>query len=142
MEDIKRKLAKSIIAGRKGEENKKFGEFIIQSNEIQFYLSNLLLFRSSYPDKKYRENIERAQFGNLIDLFCACAKAKTYEFILIPKLRMYISKRNRLAHKMYTADKLTKEDCEVAIKEGEKILKGLNILMDKEIDRVKNKKQK
>ncbi|MDD3607736.1 MAG: hypothetical protein PHQ20_02980 [Candidatus Moranbacteria bacterium] len=142
MEDIKQKLAKSIIAGRKREENKKFGEFIVQSNEIQFYLSNLLLFRSSYPDKKYREDIERVQFGSLINLFCACAKRETGEAVLIPKLREYIKQRNKLAHKMYTVNKLTKKDCEIALSEGEKILKGLNILMDKEIDRFKNKKQK
>lgn len=134
------KLIKIFISAKKAEENRKFGEFIVQSNRIQFYLSTLLLFRSSFADKKYIEYIENTLFSNLIHLFCACAKKETGEALLIPRLRKYNDERNRLAHKMYTTKKLTKEECQKAIKGGEQILKGFDFLIKKEVERVKNKK--
>ena len=98
---VKNKLAK---------ENQKFGEFIIQANKIQAYLSTLVILRSSYADKEYMDYIERIQFGPLIALFCACAKRETGEVVLIPELRKYQEKRNKLAHKIFTAKKLTQEE--------------------------------
>lgn len=139
MDDITKKLVQSMVAAKKRAENQKFGEFIIQTNKIQFYLSQLVILRSSYADKEYMDYIERIQFGPLIALFCACAKRETGETILIPELRKYQEKRNRLAHKMFTAKKLTKEECEKTIIEGEKILKGINLSMDEEIKLIRRK---
>ncbi len=44
---------------------------------------------------------------------------------MVDKLRKYKNERNRLAHKMYSSKKLTKEECELAIKDGELLLKTL-----------------
>lgn len=63
MESAKEELIKMLVADQKSKENKKFGEFIVQTNKVQFYLSILVLLQSSFPDKKYREDIERAEFG-------------------------------------------------------------------------------
>lgn len=129
METSEEKLIKEMIFAKKADENRKFGEFIIQSNEIQFYLSKVILLNSSYPDKKYKEFLERAELGTLIHVFCSCADNKQLESMIIPKLRKYKNERNKLAHKMYSSEKLTKKECEDAINDGKIILKCLNLFL-------------
>lgn len=135
MESAREKLIKLIIEGQKSEENKKFGEFIIQTNEVQFYLSLLVLSQSSVSDKKYYEDIKNSTFGPIINLFCACAKKEESVFELIKRLREYKSQRDRLAHKMFSDKKLTKKECELAISNGEKILKTICIFLEENLGR-------
>ncbi len=54
MDETKEKLIKMMIAVKQAEENKIFGEFIVQSNKVQFYLTMLVLLNSSYPDKNIK----------------------------------------------------------------------------------------
>ncbi|MCX6759442.1 MAG: hypothetical protein NT012_02675 [Candidatus Nealsonbacteria bacterium] len=133
MESAREKLIKLIVAGQKSEENKKFGEFIVQTNKVQFYLSILVVLQSFFPDKKYREYVEGAEFGSVINLFCACGKNEEGTVKFIKRLRKYKKQRNRLAHKMFSAEKLTKKECEQAIIEGEKILKDLSVFIKEKL---------
>lgn len=132
-EKIKEKLIQAMVRNQQAKESQKFGEFIIQSNNIQFYLSNLVILRSSYPDKEYIEKIESGTLGQIINLFCACAKKETGEFILIPKLRKYNKIRNKFAHKIHSPAKLTKDELQNAVSIGNDILKFLILITDKEI---------
>lgn len=43
----------SMIRGRKTSENAKYGEFIKQTNEVQFLLAHVVFLRSSFIDKDY-----------------------------------------------------------------------------------------
>jgi len=128
MDEAREKFIKMFKSAKKAEENRKFGELILQSNEVQFYLYWLVVLNSSFPDEIYLKSLERMEFGNLINLFCACAKR--HETIIIKKLREYKDKRNRLAHKMYTSKKLTKIECEKTIEDGKEILKIISIFLE------------
>lgn len=102
-------------------ENSNYGEFIIQSNEVQLYLILLLEFRSFRPDKSLYDNLERLELGNLIGLFRVCVK-NTSELVLISYLNRYKNQRNKLAHKMFTQKKLTITECKLAIELGNNII--------------------
>lgn len=132
LEEKKKELARKMVNARKNFENQKYGEFIIQTNWIQFYLINLIIFRSGVLDKHYKNSIEGMMLGQLINLFCACGNKE--EGILIPKLREYQEKRNKLAHKMHTLKKLTINECEQAIEEGRKLEKALDSLLKNELE--------
>lgn len=132
LEEKKKELARKMVNAKKNFENQKYGEFIIQTNWIQFYLSNLILLRSGILNKDYKDYVEGSTFGKLINLFCACGKKE--EGILMPKLKEYQEKRNKLAHKMHTLKKLTINDCEQAIEEGKKLEKVLDSLLKNELE--------
>lgn len=133
MDDITHKLIQSIVASKRRLESQKFGDFIIQANKIQFYLSNLILLRSSYPDKEYIEKIESGTLGQIINLFCACAKRENGEIILIPKLRKHNKIRNKFAHKIHTPSILKKDELQNAVLLGNEILKSLILIIDQEV---------
>jgi len=61
MENKDQKLIQSIVLANKRFKNQQFADFIIQSNKIQIYLSQLVILRSSYPDKEFEEKIELAK---------------------------------------------------------------------------------
>jgi hypothetical protein len=132
LEEKKKELARRMVNARKNFENQRYGEFIIQTNSIQFYLSNLILLRSGILNKDYKNSVEGSTLGQLITLFCACGKKE--EGILMPKLKEYQEKRNKLAHKMHTLKKLTVNDCEQAIEEGKKLEKALDCLLKNELE--------
>jgi hypothetical protein len=133
-EEVKKKIVDRMVKAKENFKNQKYGEFIIQTNNIQFYLLNLILLRSGFLDNDYKNYVERATLGQLIFLFCACINKNTKEILLIPKLKEYQEKRNKLAHKMYTLKKLTMPECEQAIKDGEKLEKALDFLLKNELE--------
>ncbi len=129
IEERKQEIIQMMLEGGIREENQRYGEFIIQTNKVQFHLSALVILRSGYPDKKFRDRVEVMTFGALINLYNVCAGSG--EGLLIKRLRSYKDCRDRLAHKMYGKHKLTKAECERAIAEGEQLAKALKSLVAK-----------
>lgn len=125
MENEKIEQIKNKLKGRKIEEvhihrNSKYGEFIIQTNEVQLRLSALILLRTT-QDEKISKYLEGLTLGNLINCFRICAK-NPIELAFADCLDLYNRSRNALAHKMYSKKELTETDCETSIKLGEKFL--------------------
>jgi len=126
-ENIKR--IKKLLAERWDKQTRilrdsKYGQFIIQTNEVQVYLYCLILLRAPFIRKEFVNRLERITLGNLINYFRICVK-NSVEASLVDDLEIYNNKRNALAHKMYTNKKLTEKDCESSIKLGEKLLTEL-----------------
>jgi hypothetical protein len=122
---FRKEFIQVMVRNKRAMESQKFGDFIIQSNNIQSYLSNLVILRSSYPDKEYMDKIESGTLGQIINLFCACAKKETGEMILIPKLRKYCKIRNKFAHKIHAHEQFTKDELQNAVLLGKEVLKSL-----------------
>ncbi len=114
-------LAERMAERQRIHENSKYGQLIIQTNEVQFYLPLLILLRSYAPNKKLREYLERLELGNLINCFRFCVK-NPVELALVDVLNKYKDSRNALAHKMFTAQKLTVKECELSIELGNELL--------------------
>jgi len=125
---IKRKMAESMVRGRTSAENAKYGDLIKQTNEVQFLLAHVVLLRSTFIDKDYQNLLERATFGTLINLFKACAKATPSMYSLLLLLQRYKKNRDRLAHKMFSANKLTPAECKDTLILGRHILTKLYVL--------------
>ena len=106
----------------------KYGQFIIQTNEIQLYLVPIISQRVFQCSKKFSKYLEELTLGKLINCFRICVKDSD-ELSLVNLLKSYNEKRNALAHKMYTNKKLTETDCKSAIKLGEKLLIELKSLI-------------
>lgn len=75
-----------------------FERFLIQQNIIQYLLMALVLVRTTFPDKKFREWIENVTLGKLSYLYKVCAKVE--EKTIVQLLTKYNEKRNRLVHKI------------------------------------------
>ena len=107
----------------------KYGQFVIQTNEVQLHLISLIFLRTTLPSKKLKQYLERLTLGNLINCFRICVK-NSVELSLTDDLETYNEKRNTLVHKMYTNKKLTETDCKLSIKLGEKLLTKLKSLIN------------
>ena len=114
-----------MVRGRMSVENAKYGELIKQTNEVQFLLARVVLLRSTFVDKDYQNLLERATFGTLINLFKACAQATPSMYGLLSQLQQYKTYRDRLAHKMFSAKKLTPTECKDTLILGRYILAKL-----------------
>jgi hypothetical protein len=129
IENIKKKLVQRMVDHSRFIKNSKYGEFIIQTNEVQSFLILLILLKVVLPNKNLSEYLEKSTLGNLINSFRICASSLR-EASLINYLDLYNNSCNALAHKMYTKKELTEKDCELAIKLGEKILMELKSLLN------------
>ena len=118
------RIVEQISERNQIQENSKYGELIVQANDVQYYLIKLILLRSFDPSRKFEEDLERLQLGQLIGYLNVCAQSKL-DLDLIGNLKNYKDKRDALAHKMFTAKKLTPSACKNAIKSGDKIIKYL-----------------
>lgn len=115
-----------MVRGKKALENQRYGEFIKQTNEVQYMLAYVVLIRSAFIDKKYKDFlIERAELGILIHLFRACIRPTPSTYKLFLRLQKYKKDRDTLAHKMFSVDKLTPQQCNYAIIQGKNILTKL-----------------
>ncbi len=112
-------MAKKMLGAQKGNENKKYGELILQTNEVQSRLAAAIILNSSCPDKKYSERIIGMTMGSLITLAQACILLSIRDLAL---LKEYKKDRDKLAHKMYTSNKLYPSDCIKVLSRGEEIL--------------------
>lgn len=112
--------------------NSKYGEFIIQTNSVQFHLVWLIRrrTRSGLISKKLIKYLEGLTLGNLINYFRICAQDST-ELSLADDLELYSNKRNKLAHKMYTENKLTITECVSSMRLGKNLLSKLEMLIKK-----------
>ena len=106
----------------------KYGQFIIQTNEVQRYLTVLILKRTVLCSKKFFNYLDSSTFGNLVNSFMICVQDST-ELTLVNDLGLYVSKRNALAHKMYTNNRLTEIECEASLRLGEELLAKLKELI-------------
>ncbi len=112
-------------------ENSKYGELIIQTNDVQFHLSTIVIMKSGFPDDDFQDYIyNSAELGTLINLFNACSKDLLVTEHLVPKLRQYNKRRNQLAHKMKSNKRLTLMECGKTIKEGDEILGTLKLIIE------------
>lgn len=123
----KRLVIEMILEQEHNLRNSKYGKFIIQTNKVHFYLGLLILSRTVLDNKKLIEYLEGSTLGNLINCFRICAR-NSIDLSLVDSLELYNSKRNALAHKMYTEKELTETDCESSIKLGEQLLSKLKEL--------------
>ena len=123
-EYIKRRanLISQIPQGEKISRNTKYGDLIIQANRVQYYLIKLILLRSLDPSKEFEKSLIRSQLGHLIGYFRVCAQTKE-DLDLAGRLKDYKDKRDALAHKMFTASKLSLRDCKSAIRSGDVIIR-------------------
>jgi hypothetical protein len=122
-----RKLPESFFKKINESKNSKYGQFIIQTNEVQFYLIFLIILKTALPSKKLKEYLEECTLGNLIYKFKTCSN-EPFELSLIESLKKYNESRNSLAHKMFTREKLTEKECELSVELGEEILISLKFL--------------
>lgn len=133
IEENKKKIIERLILNQRKNENSKYGEFIIQTNKVQFYLVLLILTKAIRPNKKLKNNLERLELGHLIGYFRVCAKSSD-EVALIQSLEKYKDSRNALAHRMFIKDKkLTIRECELSIQLGEEILKVITQCLEQYI---------
>lgn len=132
-EKFKKEYIKVQIRNRQALQNQKFGDFIIQANKIQFYLSRIVILRSSYPDKEYLNKIESDTLGQIINLFCACANKDNKEYLLIPKLRSHNKIRNKFAHKVLITTFPTEKELKDAVDLGNGLMKELISITDQEL---------
>lgn len=115
-------------------ENSKYGQFIIQTSEVQLYLGLLIFLRSPISNKKLKKYLERLQMGNLIGCFRICVK-NPFESSLVDSLENYKDSRNTLAHKMFSDQKLTPKECKLSIELGDALLEALKKLLKDETDK-------
>lgn len=118
------KIVEEISEGDRILKNSKYGEFIVQTNYVQFYLAKLIFLRSFERTEDFKNKLERLTMGPLIDYLNVCAETKL-DIDLANNLKKYKTRRDALAHKMFTAKKLTPKECENAIRLGNKIIEYL-----------------
>jgi hypothetical protein len=118
---VQGKFVERVLAQKRIELNSKYGKFIIQTNEVQSYLIALIKVRTFSEDKKFRENLERTQLGALVGYFTVLARSEI-ELEILDLLKAYKDYRDALAHKMFTDNKLTPEECDEALRIGEKLI--------------------
>ncbi len=135
LDERKRQIAEKMTIGQQMLENSKYGEFIIQTNKVQMYLTLLVFQRASFPSKKLLRYLERLQLGNLIEYFGI--NAPSSEANLLNGLRNYKDSRDALAHQMYTDKKLTARECEISLKLGQFILEYIRSVFDVQYLKVK-----
>ena len=124
LEENKAELVRLMVKEMAVRANSKYGKFIIQSNEVQRTLTLLVAYRSYNPTKKIKEKLERLELGSLIECFRVSLKNQP-ELVLYGSLKKYQDARNALAHKMYTKDRLTVQECEKAISLGDAIIRHI-----------------
>lgn len=136
--EVEKQLIEVLMKNQQIHENSKYGEFIIQTNEVQWVLVNLILIRAKYLTPKLQESLERSELGNLIIGFGMCIR--TFEESgLLKLLQKYKDSRNALAHKMLTDKKLTINECKVSIKLGTLILNSLREMLKSDIASFKSR---
>ncbi len=112
------------------------GEFVIKQNEVQIFLSDLLMLRSNKQglvDKKLIRNIYSSTLGKTIMFFKFFANKTDAEKILIKKLEEYNKYRNKLIHNENLNYKLDKRQLEKINKSGVEILQEVFDLIKKEL---------
>ncbi len=135
MDDPKERIeeiAEHFIKRKRIDENSKYGQFIIQTNEVQLSLKWLILFRSVSFTRELEEFLERVGFGTLINCSRICIKYS--ELDLLKSLKLYKDARDALAHKMFSSNgKLTVTECEKALELGDALLNRLKEIHKEEI---------
>ncbi len=121
---VQARVVDQISEGSKIKKNSKYGELIVQANRVQYYLTKLVLLRSLDPSGAFEKELGRLQLGHLIGYLRVCAQTKE-DLDLAAQVKAYKDKRDALAHRMFTAKKLTPRGCESAVKSGNKIVKYL-----------------
>ncbi len=130
----RKRIVEAMMAQQRIVRNSKYGEFIIQSNEIQFYLVFFIKLTATKINKKFSKDIESSTLGTLISYFQLCIKTDD-EKLLIGGLLKYNESRNSLAHKMFTNKRLTESECKVSIELGDMLLIMLKELIAQKVEK-------
>lgn len=128
---LKKLFVKRFLKKKRILQNSKYGQLVIQANEIQLWLTLLFTLRATTHTKKFFEYLQQLQFGSIINGFKICSNSD--EKSLANDLKSYSKNRNKLAHKMYTEKRLTETECESSIKLGEKLLNDLRSKLNNKI---------
>lgn len=136
MNRAKEKFIKLMVERNRIQENSKYGQFIIQTNEVQFYLTYIIFSRVLVPTKIFIKYLQGLTLGSLINYFRMCLR-NSFELGLADSLGEYNKDRNTLAHKMFSNKKLTPKECELSIVLGDKLLKALIKLFTDEVKKSK-----
>lgn len=128
--DRKARIVKILMESQHMMDNSKYGEFIIQTNEVQFYLVGLVFLRAYKFNEKLLKHLEGLTFGRLIEIFRFCLRTQTESELLEP-LKKYNESRNALAHRMFTKGKLTMKECELSLNLGRVILEAMTDIYKK-----------
>ncbi len=134
IEENKQKYIELISKHRKVEINSKYGELIIQTNEVQMLLMWVIFLRLKYPSESIYNDLEGKTLGNLIWQFQLFIKSKS-EIGLLKNLTEYRDSRNALAHKMFTKSRLNENECNLSIELGNLIIEDLELLKKEEIEK-------
>jgi len=118
------KIIDQISEGARTLKDAKYGRFIIQTNLVQFYLAKLIYLRSFDQSNELESRLEGLTMGPLIGYLTVCAHTRL-DLKLVNDLKKYKKRRDAVAHKMFTVKKLTPKECELATKQGVKIIKYL-----------------
>jgi hypothetical protein len=109
-------------------DNAKYGEFLIQTNKLKWYLALVIIMKLSRTTKEIKRHLERLSLGSLIKLFDENARTAP-EIEILGSLKIYKDSRDFLAQKMFTTDKINIKECEIALQLGSLIIFSLeNIL--------------
>lgn len=120
----RKKYIEQVLKENQIRDNATYGEFILQTNKVQYYLVKLIFLRSFDPSKTFEKYLERSQLGQLISYLNICAQTEL-DMDLVSKITGYKDKRDALAHKMFTSKKLTIIECKQAISQGDAIIEYL-----------------
>src|SRR3989344_3118291 len=128
--EVRRKIVRTLAERERAREHSRYGEFIIQTNYVQYLLILLILVRARRPStNKLWAKLERLPLGGLLEIVNLCTQDAPVENKLVQWLRKYKDARDALAHKMFTTEKLTPKECEAAIKSGKAIIQLLNKIL-------------
>ena len=131
LEKRKREFVRLVMQQQIAAKNAAYGQFIIQTNEVQYKLAFIVFIYSSFPEKSHMDYLfGKTTFGPLIGLFQSCAPKNPEMYQLLRNLKEYKKLRDQLAHRMYSSERLTHPGCKAAITIGKRILR----LMDKTIE--------
>ena len=92
---------------RKEKQYPKLGEFLRLQNEIQVYLTSLVIIKATTRgcvDQKWIESICKTTIGKLISYYKPCADQTKEEGDLIINLGKYNSLRNKIVHQLIYLD--------------------------------------
>jgi hypothetical protein len=132
LEKKKKEMAEKMLGLQKGSENKKYGEFILQTNKVQYKLNTAIMLNSVCLDKKYCDQLLGLTMGSLITVAQACISFSEED---LEMLRKYVEARNKLSHKMFTLKHLNVSECTKALESGEKIIIKLDKLIEVKISK-------
>ena len=84
-------------------ENFKYGELIIQTNKVQWYLTYIIFLRASRPTKKLEKYLELPTTKKMLVLpYPHAEDIKVFEFVALPRFFEYLKHKKSVLGKRNT----------------------------------------